>query len=61
MGCFICVLIIYKPLIQFVNMCAGLLEYSSLRVVYIVITSVLKMFCRSRSLIANSIFFELVV
>ena len=59
MGCFICVLITYNPLRQFVNMCASLLGYSSLiifRVAYIAINSVLKMFCRPGSLAASSKF-----
>ena len=58
-GCFICVLITYSPLKQSVNMCAGLLEYSSLiifRVACIVINSALKMFCRLGSLTASSKF-----
>ena len=57
--CFICVLIMYSPLKQFVNMCAGLLGYSSLiifRVGCIAINSTLKMLCRPSSLIASSMF-----
>ena len=61
MGCFICILITYSPLRQFVNMCAGLLEESLLiifRLAYIAINCVLKMFCNSGSLIANFIFLD---
>ena len=58
-GCFICVLITYSPLRQFVNKCTGLLGYSSLiifRVACIAINSALKMFCRPGSLTASSKF-----
>ena len=57
MGCFICVLITYSPLSQFVNMCASSLRYSSFlifRVPCFVMNSTLKMFCRPGSLIASS-------
>ena len=56
-GCFICVLITYSPLRQFVNMCAGLLGYSSFiifRVACFAINSALTMFCRPGSLNASS-------
>ena len=59
--CFICVLIIYSPLRQFVNMCIGSLGYSSLiifRVACIAINSALKMFCRPGSLTASSKFLD---
>ena len=61
MRCFICVLITYNPLRQFVNMYVGSLGYSSLiilRVVCIAINSALKMFCRRGSLIASSMFLD---
>ena len=55
--CFIFALIMYSPLKQSVNMCAGLLEYSSFfisRVVCTAINSSLKLFYRPASLIASS-------
>ena len=61
MGCFICVLITYNSLRQSVNMYAGSLGYPFLiilRVACIAINSALKMFCRPRSLIANSMFLD---
>ena len=59
MGCFICVLITYNPLRESVNMYVGSLGYSLLiilRVAYIAINSALKIFCKSGSLIASSMF-----
>ena len=59
--CFICVLITYNPLRQFVNMCASSLRYSSLiilRVACIAISSALKVFCRLGSLIISSMFLD---
>ena len=60
-GVFICVLITYNPLRQFVNMYAGSLGYSLLiilRIVCIAINSALKMFCRLSSLITSSMFLD---
>ena len=59
--CFICVLITYSPLKQFVNMCAGSLGCSLLiilRVSCIAISYDLKIFCRLGSLTASSIFLD---
>ena len=59
--CFICVLITYSPLRQSINMCVGLLGYSSLiifRIVYIAINFDLKMFCKPSSLTASSKFLD---
>ena len=56
--CFICFLIIYRPLKQFVNIYVGLLGYFLLivwRVACIAINSTLKTFCSSGNLIAISI------
>ena len=61
MECFICVLITYNPLRQFVNMYAGLLGYSLwiiLKVASIAINSTLKIFCRPGSVIAISMFLD---
>ena len=61
MRCLICVLIIYSPLRQSVNMSAGLLRYSLLivlRVACIAINSILKMFCKPSSMTASSIFLD---
>ena len=61
MGCFIYALFIYNLLRQCVNMCASSLRYSSLiilRIACIAINSALKMFCRSSSLIASSMFLD---
>ena len=57
--CFICVLIMYNPLRQYVNMCVGSLGYSLLiilRIACIAISSALKIFCRPSSLTVSSIF-----
>ena len=57
--CFICVLIMYSPLRQSVNMCVGSLVYSLviiLRVACIAINSALKMFCKPGNLTAISKF-----
>ena len=62
--CYICVLITYSPLRQFVNMCASSLEYSPLsilRIACIAINFALKMFCRPGSLTASSIIFGLII
>ena len=59
--CFICVLISYSPLRQFVNMSAGLLEHSPLiilRVACTAINSALKMFCRFDNLTVSSKFLD---
>ena len=59
MRCFICVLIMYSPFRQSMNMFAGLLGYLPLiilKVACIAINSTLKMFCRLDSLTASSIF-----
>ena len=56
-GCFICVLITYSPLSQFVNMCAAFLGYSSFlifRVPCFVMNFALKIFCGPSSLTASS-------
>ena len=57
--CFICVLIMYSPVRQFVNMCAGSLGYSLLiifRIVCIAINFALKIFCRPGSVTTSSKF-----
>ena len=59
MGCFICILITYSPVRQFVNMCVGSLGYSLLiifQIACIAINSALKIFCRPDSLTASSKF-----
>ena len=61
MSCFICVLITNNPLRQSVNMYVGSLGYSSLinlKVACIAINSALKIYCKSRSLIASPMFLD---